>query len=138
MQPVGKEKSGNLRLCDENPDEQRQIISIFLHGFTFHTAKKRPYIRTFRMMVSFYSLSDSTQTTSSISVLLRIFFSVWIMFPLLIISVRIVLLPSPGILTHFLNAVFCLPAQLSLSLCRICVALRNISFTARFEHIIDL
>ena len=64
-------------------------------------------------------------------------FILFILF-LIVISVWIVLLPSPGICTHILNPIFCFPAKLSLRLACIRIAGSNITGTAGLDHIRDL
>ena len=80
---------------------------------------------------------------SSILITKRIPFNiVWQPRPLLhiliFISVRIVLLPSPGILTHLTDTILCLPAKLVLCLGRITVAGCNIARSSRLDYIRNL
>ena len=57
---------------------------------------------------------------------------------LILISVRIIALPSPGIRTHIPDAVLCFPAQLPLRLICIRVAGCDISGTSVLNHIRNL
>ena len=57
---------------------------------------------------------------------------------LLHIPLRIILLPSPGILTHLPDPSLGHPAQLRLSLGRVRVALGHVPGPPLLEHVVDL
>lgn len=59
-------------------------------------------------------------------------------FPHGIISIGIILLPSPGILAHLLDAVFCVPAKFFPGFGGIRITSRNITGTPLFKDIINL
>ena len=60
-------------------------------------------------------------------------FNLW----LVVVSVWILALPSPGICTHIFDAVFCFPAKLFLCFFRCTVAFCDIARSSRFDLVFD-
>ena len=57
---------------------------------------------------------------------------------LILISIRILALPFPGVCTHLADSVLCFPAKFSLSFGCIGVAGCDVSRAACFDHVWDL
>ena len=60
-------------------------------------------------------------------------FNLW----LVVVSVWILALPSPGICTHIFDAVFCFPAKLFLCFFRCTIAFCDIARSSRFDLVFD-